>query len=66
MATAMVVAAGAVVGFASAIRAADAAGIGLRAIALVDPEPVLDVSVVWQAREPRPAARTFPSCLAIA
>lgn len=66
MATAMVVATGSVVGFASAIRATEAAGMGLWAAALVDPEPVLDVSVVWPARDTAPAARSFLSCLAIA
>lgn len=66
MATAMVVATGAVVGFASAIRAADTAGMGLWPVTLADPEPALDVSVVWPAREPTPVAHTFLSCLAIA
>lgn len=66
MATAMVVATGSVVGFASAIRAVEAAGMGLWAAALVDPEPVLDVSVVWRARDAAPTAHTFLSCLAIA
>ncbi|HEX5120695.1 MAG TPA: LysR family transcriptional regulator [Pseudonocardiaceae bacterium] len=66
MATAIVVATGSVVGFASAIRATEAAGMGLWAAALVDPEPVLDVSVVWPARDTAPAARSFLSCLAIA
>jgi DNA-binding transcriptional LysR family regulator len=66
MATAMVVATGSVVGFASEIRAVEAAGMGLTAIALVDPEPVLDVCVVWPARNATPAARTFLSCVAIA
>ncbi len=66
MATAMVVATGTVVGFASALRAAEAAGMGLHAIALLDPEPVLDVSVVWPALAPTPAARSFLSCLTIA
>ncbi|HEX3589837.1 MAG TPA: LysR family transcriptional regulator [Pseudonocardiaceae bacterium] len=65
MATAMVVATGSVVGFASAARAADASSMGLTAVPIVDPEPVLDVSVVWQARGARPAARTFLSCVAI-
>ncbi|HVV19381.1 MAG TPA: LysR substrate-binding domain-containing protein [Pseudonocardiaceae bacterium] len=63
MGTAMVVAAGAVVGFASATRAVDAAGMGLHAVALVDPEPTVDVSVAWDAT---PAAHGFLSCLAIA
>lgn len=66
MATAMVVATGTVVGFASAIRAEDTAGMGLWPIALVDPEPVLDVSVVWPARDATPVAHSFLSCLAIA
>jgi DNA-binding transcriptional LysR family regulator len=66
MATAMVVATGSVVGFASAPRAVEAAGMGLHAVALVDPEPVLDVCVVWPARDATPAARSFLSCLAIA
>jgi DNA-binding transcriptional LysR family regulator len=66
MATAMVVATGSVVGFASAIRAVEASAMGLTAVALVDPEPVLDVSVVWPATDPTPAARSFLSCLAIA
>jgi DNA-binding transcriptional LysR family regulator len=66
MATGVIVATGTVVGFASAVRAVEAAGMGLRAIALVDPEPVLDVSVVWAADEPSPAARSFLACLAIA
>lgn len=65
LATAMVVATGTVVGFASAIRAEDAATLGLTAVPLVDPEPVLDVSVVWRAHGARPAASTFLSCLAI-
>lgn len=63
MATAMVVAAGAVVGFASASRAVAASGMGLRAVALVDPVPALDVCVVWPARDATPAARSFLACL---
>lgn len=63
LATAMVVATGSVVGFASAVRAVEAAGMGLRPVTLVDPEPALDVCVVWPAREAVPAARTFLSCL---
>jgi DNA-binding transcriptional LysR family regulator len=66
MATGMVVATGTVVGFASASRAVEAAGMGLRAVALVEPEPVLDVSVAWSAQDTSPAARCFLSCLAIA
>ena len=64
-ATGMVVAAGSVVGFASATRAADSAGLGLWPIRLVDPEPVLDVSVVWPAHDAAPVAHSFLSCLAI-
>lgn len=61
--TAMVVATGAVVGFASAERAREAAGMGLKAIALVDPEPTLDVSVVWSATAATPSARRFLECV---
>jgi DNA-binding transcriptional LysR family regulator len=63
LATAMVVATGAVVGFASAVRAVEAASMGLHPVALIDPEPTLDVCVVWPAREATPTARTFLSCL---
>jgi DNA-binding transcriptional LysR family regulator len=63
MATAMVVATGAVVGFASASRAVEASGMGLTAVALVDPVPALDVCVVWPARDAAPTARSFLACL---
>lgn len=63
MATGMVVATGSVVGFASAPRAVEAAGLGLRAVALVDPEPMLDVCVVWPAQAATPTARTFLACV---
>jgi DNA-binding transcriptional LysR family regulator len=63
LATAMVVATGSVVGFASAARAVEAVGMGLAAIALVDPEPALDICVVWPAREAAPTAHSFLSCL---
>lgn len=63
MATAMVVATGAVVGFASAPRAVEASGMGLTAVALVDPVPALDVCVVWPARNATPTARSFLACL---
>jgi hypothetical protein len=36
---------------------------GLAAIALVDPEPALDICVVWPAREAAPTAHSFLSCL---
>lgn len=62
-ATGLVIAAGSVVGFASAIRAVEASSMGLSAIALVEPEPILDVCVVWPAQEPAPAARAFLACL---
>lgn len=61
--TAMVVATGAVVGFASRERATEAAGLGLKAVALVDPEPVLDVSVAWSATAAAPATRPFLECV---
>jgi DNA-binding transcriptional LysR family regulator len=63
MATAMVIATGSVVGFASAARAVEASAMGLSAIALVDPEPTLDVCVVWPARETPPTVRVFLACL---
>ncbi|MES9539566.1 LysR substrate-binding domain-containing protein [Actinomadura sp. NPDC000600] len=63
MATAMVIATGTVVGFASATRAVETSAMGLSAVALVEPEPTLDVCAVWPARDSSPGARVFLACL---
>lgn len=63
-ATAVVVATGAVVGFASAVRARDAESGGLCALSLVDPEPTLNVCVVWPTAHTTPTVTAFLDCLA--
>ncbi|MGP4016912.1 LysR family transcriptional regulator [Saccharopolyspora sp. 5N708] len=64
--TAMVVATGSAVGFASAERATEAAGMGLKPIVLVEPEPIVDVCIVWSAGGAAPSTQRFLDCVAAA
>lgn len=63
-ATAVTVSAGDVVGFASRIRVEDQVAYGLRAIALTDPEPVLDICAVWSAGRPERPVESLLGSLA--
>lgn len=63
-ATALIVAAGEVVGFASQIRADAALPAGLRPVALTDPEPMVEVGVVWVDGRVEPRVQRFLDCVA--
>jgi DNA-binding transcriptional LysR family regulator len=61
-ATGLVVTTRDVVGFASAVRGADALAKNLVAVRLVDPVPTVAVYAVWRP-DPQPAVGAFLSCL---
>jgi DNA-binding transcriptional LysR family regulator len=66
LATAVVVAARPLLGFASAARAARAGSQGLVAVALTGPAPRLSLHVIWRTGESSPAVEAFLAGLAAA